>query len=203
MNRPAGTNEMLRTYYEQELLYIFRLFRIHAFHYQYYKTSATILDAQYFMRDGKPADIPVLENIDPMPGFSTPLDYLFAKFIAAERMQEYLLDQLNSTLRPQRTKPGPIMRWTGEAINLLEVAYGFWLTGQLNEGNATITDIVLWLEEKLTVKIGVPNARWAQISARTHSEPTKYLDRMRESIRQRINDERGNRDSKRKARRIN
>lgn len=203
MNRPVATAEMLRAYYEQELSYIFRLFRIHAFHYQYYKTNASILDAQYFTRHGEPSDIPILENFDPNPGFSTPLDYLFSKFIAAERMQEYLLDQLNSTVRPLKTKPGPIMRWTGEAINLVEVAYGFWLTGQLNDGNATITDIVLWLEEKLAVKIGVPNARWAQIGARTHSSPTKYLDRMRESIQQRINEEHGSRESKRKARRIN
>jgi len=201
MNRPAGTTEMLRAYYEQELVYVARLFRVHAFHYEYYRTHATILDNQYFMRDGKPSDIPVPENIDPSPGFSTPLDYLFAKFIAAERMQEYLLEQLNNTLKPLKIKTGPTLRWTGESINLVEVAYGIWLTGQLNNGNATITDIVLWLEEKLAVKIGVPNKRWDQISARTHSQPTKYLDRMREALLQRIDQERGIREHKRKARR--
>jgi hypothetical protein len=202
-NCPEGTTEMRRAYYEQELQYIFRLHRIHAFHYQYYKTSASILDAQYFMRDGKPTDIPVLENIDPMPGFSTPLDYLFAKFIAAERMQEYLLDQLSNTARlSARAKNGPMLRWTGEAINLVEIAYGIWLTGQLNEGSATITDIILWLEEKLAVKIGVPNARWAQISARTHSSPTKFLDRMRDAIKERVDQEYGKRDSKRKIKRL-
>lgn len=203
MNRPAGTPEMIRAYYEQELVYASRLFRVHAFHYEYYRSRATILDSQYFTRDGKPSDIPVLENIDPSPGFSTPLDYLFAKFIAAERMQEYLLDQLHTTTRlpVKASKPGPFMRWTGESINLVEIAYGIWLTGQLNDGNATITDIVLWLEEKLAVKIGVPNARWAQISARKNSEPTKYLDRMRDAISQRLDQERGTRDRKRKARR--
>jgi hypothetical protein len=194
MNRPAGTTEMLRSYYEGELSYITRLFRIHAFHYQYYKTNASMLDAQYFIRDGKPADIPILEIRQ--DDFSTPLDYLFAKFIAAERMQEYLLDQLSSTIRPLKTKPGPVMRWTGEAINLVEVAYGFWLTSQLNDGNATITDIILWLEEKLAVKIGVPNARWVQIAARKNSEPTKYIDRMRDAISQRLDKERGDRKRK-------
>ena len=197
-NRPVGTPEMLRTYYEQELQYIFRLFRIHAFHYQYYRTGATILDTQYFLRNGKPADIPILA-IAIEPGFSTPLDYLFAKFIAAERMQEYLLDQLSLPARP--IKPGPVLRWTGEAINLVEVAYGIWLTGQLNDGNATITDIVLWFEEQLQIKIGVPHKRWDQISARTHSQPTKYLDRMRQALADRIDTERGIREHKRKARR--
>jgi hypothetical protein len=201
MNRPAGTAEMIRGYYEQELRYVARPFRVNAFHYEYYRTGATILDSQYFTRDGKPSDIPVLENIDPSPGFSTPLDYLFAKFIAAERMQETLLGQLNSTLKTQRPKPGPVMRWTGEAINLVELAYGIWLTGQLNHGNATITDIIHWLEQHLAVNIGVAHKRWEQISARTHSEPTKYLDRIRDALLQRIDQERGIRDQKRKARR--
>lgn len=203
-NCPEGTTEMRRAYFEQELQYIFRLHRIHAFHYQYYKTRATILDVQYFMRDGKPTDIPVLDIADPMPGFSTPLDYLFAKFIAAERMQEYLLGQLSTTARlPVRAKIGPMLRWTGEAINLVEVAYGIWLTGQLNDGNATITDIIAWLEEKLAVKIGVPNARWAQIAARKNSDPTKYLDRMRDAVQRRVGEEMGKPQRKRKVSRTN
>lgn len=203
MSEPVGTTEMRHAYYEQELLYLTRFFRIHAFYYQYYKTGAAMLDNPYFTLAGKPSDIPILDIVID-PGFTTPLDYLFAKFIAAERMQEHLLDQLNSTVRPTlKTKPGPALRWTGEAINLVEIAYSIWLTGQLNDGNATITDIVLWLEQHLAVNIGVPNARWAQITARKTSSPTKYLDRMREAIQQRLDQEQGHRDRKRNARRTN
>jgi hypothetical protein len=202
VNEPPGAPEMRKAYYEQELLYIIRFFRTHAFHYQYYKTGAAVLDAQYFTRDGKPSDIPVLDLAEPFPGFTTPLDYLFAKFIAAERMQEYLLDQLNSTLRPAKVvKQGPLLRWTGEAINLVEVAYGIWLTGQLNDGNVTITDIIHWLEDKLSVSIGVPNARWAQIAARKNSSPAKFLDRMRDAILGRIDQEQASPARKRKAKR--
>ena len=205
MNVPPGTGEMQKAFYEQELLYLFRLFRTHAFHYQYFRTGARELDTAYFMRDGRPGDIPVLELADPFAGFSTPLDYLFAKFIAAERLQNLLIDKLAVLYGEQQSKSprsAPKLRWTGEAINLVEVAYGWWLTGQLNEGNATITDIILWLQEQLAINIGVPSKKWDQISARTHSEPTKYIDRMRQSIQQRIDDERGIRERKRKARRI-
>jgi hypothetical protein len=205
MNIPAGTTEMVRSYYEQELLYLFRFFRTHAFHYQYYRTGARELDGQYFTRDGKPGDIPVLELVDPWPGFSSPLDYLFAKFIAYERMQNYLIDQLTvlyAGKQPEKNaKPLPKLRWTGEAINLVELAYGLWLTGQINDGNVTITDIVLWLEQKLSVRIGVPNRRWNEISARTHTDPAKFLDRMRAAIHERVNEELGVRERKRKARR--
>ena len=206
VNAPLGTNEMLRVYYEQELLYIFRFFRIHAFHYQYFRTGARELDKQYFTCDGKPGDIPILELADPFPGFSTALDYLFAKFIAYERLQNELIDKLTilyaGNSQPEKTgNRGPVMRWTGETINLVEIAYGIWLTGQLNDGNATITDIIRWLEAKLQVKIGVAYRRWTEISNRTH-HPTKYTDRMREALQQRISDELDVRSNKRKARRM-
>ncbi|HVW15813.1 MAG TPA: RteC domain-containing protein [Mucilaginibacter sp.] len=205
-NTPVGTTEMIRSYYEQELLYLFRFFRTHAFHYQYYRTGARELDGQYFTREGKPGDIPVLEIVDPWPGFSSPLDYLFAKFIAYERLQNYLIDQLTVLYAgvkqlEKNAKQTPKLRWTGEAINLVEVAYGLWLTGQINDGNVTITDLVLWLEQKFSVKIGVPSRRWNEISGRTHSDPAKFLDRMRAAIHERVNEELGVRERKRKARR--
>jgi len=205
-NAPVGTNEMLRAYYEQELLYIFRFFRIHAFHYQYFRTGARELDKQYFTRDGQPGDIPVLELADPFPGFSTALDYLFAKFIAYDRLQNELIDKLTvlyaGNRQPEKAgNQGPVLRWTGETINLVEIAYGIWLTGQLNDGNVTITDIIHWLEVKLQVKIGVAYRRWTEISNRTH-HPTKFTDRMREALQQRINDELDVRSRKRKARRM-
>jgi len=203
VNAPVGTAEMRKAYYEQELLYLIRFFRLHAFHYQYFRTGARELDQQYFTRDGRPGDIPVLELADPWPGFSSPLDYLFAKFIAYERLQNELIDQLTGLFSNKIpvSKSTPKLKWTGEAIHLVEVAYGFWLTGQINDGNATITDIIRWLEEHLAIHIGVPSKKWEKISARTHSEPTKYLERMRQAIETRIDEERGIRDRKRKARR--
>jgi len=70
------------------------------------------------------------------------------------------------------------------------------------DSNDTITDIIRWLEEKLQVKIGVAYRRWTEISNRTH-HPTKFVDRMREALQQRIAEELDVRSRKRKARRIN
>jgi len=204
-NTPVGTPETVRSYYEQELNYLFRFFKTHAFHYQYYRTGARELDVQYFTREGKPGDIPVLEIVDSLPDFSSPLDYLFAKFIAYERMQNYLIDQLTVLYPGKQTEKNakllPRLRWTGESINLVELAYGLWLTGQINDGNVTITDLILWLEQKFSVKIGIPSRRWNEISGRTHVDPAKFLDRMRAAIHERVNEELGVRERKRKARR--
>ena len=198
MNKPAGTSEMLRDYYEQELLYIIRLYRIHAFHYQYFRMFATELDGPYFTRAGKPAVIPVLEGIDIDPGFTTPLDYLFAKFIAAGRYQEYLLEQLSGQIRlpAKPARQAPQLRWTGETINLVEIAYGIWLTRQLNDGEASVSEIVRFLEEIFGIRIGDAHRRWQEIAQRKSISPTKYLDLMISEITQRIDNERNARRKK-------
>jgi len=204
VNAPAGTMQMLKAYYEQELLYLFRFFRTHAFHYQYFRTGARELDEQYFTRDGKPGDVPVLEMADPLPGFSTPLDYLFAKFIAYQHLQDWLLDKLTvlygESRAAERTgKSAPKLRWTGDTINLVEIAYGIWLTNQINDGQASMAEITRWLEEIFGVHIGDPNRRWQDIARRKSISPTKYLDLAISEINKRLDNERSLNRQKRRS----
>lgn len=202
VNAPIGTDEMLKSWFEQELLYVFRTFRIHAFHYQYFRTGARELDTAYFTRDGRPGDIPVLELADPFPGFSTPLDYLFAKFIAAERLQHLLIDKLTVLYGGQpakSAKSGPKLKWTGDTINLVELAYGIWLTNQINDGQASMAEITRWLEEIFSVHIGDPNRRWQDITRRKSISATKYLDLTISEINKRLDNERSLNRQKRRS----
>lgn len=199
VNEPLGTAEMKKTYYEQELLYIIRFFRTHAFHYQYYRTGARDLDQQYFTRDGRPGDVPVLDLAEPFPGFSTPLDYLFAKFIAYERMQLELIDKLTGLYSAATPKAAPKLKWTGETINLVEIAYGIWLTSQINEGQASMAEICRFLEEIFDVHIGDPNRRWQDITRRKTISPTRYLDLTISEINKRIDNERSLNRQKRRS----
>jgi hypothetical protein len=207
---PAGTKEMVKAYYEEELLQVFRFFRQQSFHYQYYRLRSNELDELFFIRGAEPVLIPVLEELEPMTNFSTTMDYAFAKYIAYERLQDELLERLTDLYSEEKkhqemnqgAKKTIELRWTGESINLVEIAYGLWLTGQLNEGNITITDIIHGLEEIFSIKIGVAYRRWTEISGRTHLTNTRFLDRMRESVQKRVDDELDVRNRKRKARRI-
>ena len=93
------------------------------------------------------------------------MDYRFAKYIAYERLRDVLLESLTNAqlaARIQRSTQDKkvLFKWTGDAINLVELAYGIWLTGQLNHGNAGIAEIMLWLETNLQVNIGRPFRRW-------------------------------------------
>jgi len=194
MQKPAGTQEMIKAFYEAELLQVFREFRINAFHYAYYQTNASELDHVYFTRDARPKDMPILELIDPPPGFSAAMDYTFARFIAHERLRDYLLEQLSNAqiqykIERAAQKSELELKWTGDTINLVELAYGIWLTGQVNHGNAGIAEIIRWLEMQFNVKIGKPHRRWQAISYRKRVSSVKYLDQMRREILQRLDDE--------------
>jgi hypothetical protein len=81
------------------------------------------------------------------------------------------------------------LKWTGESINLVEIAYGIWLTGQVNHGQASITEIVEFLEKALRVRIGKSHRRWQSIASRKRLSYTKFLDECKTAIEKRVDEE--------------
>lgn len=189
---PAATKEMVRGYYEQELIQAFRLLNANSFHYQYYKTGASELDHVYFLRDAKESDIPILELIDPYPGFSTALDYSFAKFMAYERIRDYLLELITNLYGENKPVAGagkmPVVKWTGDTINLVELGYGIWLTRQVNNGDAGVAEIIQALESAFQVSVGRAYRRWQSISQRKRVSPVRYINQMGDAIKKRLDE---------------
>lgn len=195
INIPSGSIAVLTSYYESELEFIDRFFRMNSFFYQYYKHRMTELDHHYFQRASTPPLISTTEVPELDPEFSSPLDYLFSKFIAYEWLREDIGQRLKNLSQPSfaseedNSKNILKLRWTGDSINLVEVAYGIWLTGQINDGNASISEIIRWMEEHFQLKIGRAHRRWTEISGRKRNSYTKFLERMQESVNSRIDDE--------------
>jgi hypothetical protein len=211
--RPVYAQEDIRTWYQQELSGLERFFNQYKTLYQYYQLEACDLDERLFLRGAKaPAMLlPETQNLD--PGFSTNGDYGFAKFIALERLQGYLIGELKEIDRPGRRlydgfgwrriddrnlensnniEEGAVgLKWTGETINLVELAYGMWLTGQVNNGNASVTEIVEFLEQCFGVEIGAPHRRWQSISRRKRVAPFKYVDEIKAALVKRLEEEWG------------
>ena len=163
------------------------------FHYQYFKNGFTELDNAYFRRNSPQLTIPIIGIPVQINEFWPPMSYLFAKFLAYENVQHYILEQISELKTPNLMNSLSVnsghdmeMKWTGDAINIIEVAYGIWLTGQLNNGNATLTQIVRWLESNLKVTIGNIQSRFAEIGSRKRLSPTKFLDQMKNAILKRI-----------------
>lgn len=191
--KPVDTVEVVKNYYEQELKYARKYYDQNKFMHQYYQLDGTELDALLFVRNAQSPGslIPDVQGFDPQ--FSTAGDYVFARFITNERIQEFLTDRLYSPQEAETlsgmTKKRVTLKWTGDAINLAEMAYGIWLTGQVNHGNAGIAEIMGWLEVNFQVNIGRPFRRWQSISGRKRVSQVKYLDQMKSAILKRLDDE--------------
>jgi hypothetical protein len=195
INKPIGTNEIQLNYFEAELKALQSFFRLNSFYYQYYRNKFSELDRLFFLRNAGPLTVPITEIPAILEGeFSPPMSYLFAKFLAYENVQYFILEMIAELKNPEIKKgiisPGNSdLKWTGDSINIVELAYGLWLTGQLNNGNASLNQIVRWLESNLHVSIGIVQRRFDEIGRRKRLSPTRFIDQMRENILQKIEGE--------------
>lgn len=193
-NMPYGDVDKQTEYLKQELRYIERFFQQYQFHYQYYRLNADELDNLYFVR-GVQIQSTLLPNVPDLdPSFSTSSDYLFSRIKAFEHLKEWVQERLlylkkNPMVPYQTGTDTPEMQWTGDTINLAEMAFGIYNTAQVNNGTATISEIFRWLEEKFGVNVGIPSKRYAEIRRRKRLSRTQYLDEMKESILRKLDNE--------------
>ena len=156
------------------------------------------LDASLFLRGAPVLDamLPLLPGAD--PAFSTNGDYLWARFIAMERVKKWLEEELgpfngsgNGSAVPKAMpdegsnckSDGFLgLKWTGDSINLVELGYGIWLTGQVNNGNISVSELMEGLERLFRVKIGKAHRRWQSIAQRKRVASFKYVDDVKQAL---------------------
>lgn len=63
------------------------------------------------------------------------------------------------------------------------------MTGQVNNGNASISEIVVWLEKHFAVRVGKAHRRWQNIAGRKRLSYTRYLDECKVAIERRVEEE--------------
>lgn len=194
-SRPLESIKALLRHYTEQLKYLHHFFRLHEFYYQYYKMSAVEMDYLYFVRGAEVRSvlIPEVPEVDPSNG--TAMDYLFTKFRAYEKLQAFLLDEISRLSRHEEhasvseVPASMAMKWTGDKTNLVEVIYGLFYTGQLNNGNATVADIIKCMEHHFSIDLSRSYKNFIDIKNRKRDSPTKFLDKMKEFILQRIDED--------------
>lgn len=187
--KPVGTDDHLREFYLEELRFIGRFFRQHAFHYQYYKAGYTEMDETLFVR-GAEAKVLYLSEIPELdPDFSTSGDHLVAQFIAFELLQEYILEAIkNLDKEVIGNVAAPLnsgkkwFDWTGEIVNLVELGYSIYLSKQVNNEKVSLAEIFRWLEESFGVEIGIPANRFREIKRRKRLSRTHFLELMQQAM---------------------
>lgn len=189
---PIGTDQVIREYYMDELGAINRFFRRYSFHYQYYLADESAMDSQYFLSRNKEPFPPGQEDLRSEGGFSTNIGFLFAKFRALEMLRDAIIRRVRLLhQQSDNTFMAELMGnknrwWSGEKVELIEIAYGIYYTHRINGGKAEIGDIVEWLEESLHVDLGRAYRKFLDIRRRKTVSYTKYLDEMREAIHRHI-----------------
>ena len=194
VSRPHTNIENLRAYYNQEIIFIKRFLERYKFLHAYYQFGMTELDHLLFIRRAESSGLHLPDKFDLDPMFSTAADYIFGKFMALDRLSEFLQNELRNLERSVKetfSDDYKVLIWTGESINLVELAYGIWLTGQINNGNASITEIINWLEVHFQIKIGKPHRRWQSIAVRKRVSFTKYIDELKVAMQKRLDEENG------------
>ncbi|RLJ77363.1 RteC protein [Pedobacter alluvionis] len=190
MDKPEGGLSHLKGYYENELKAIKRFFDANRQIYSYYRSEDDYLDPQLFVRGViDPPRWMCKIRVDQDERFSTAGDYMFARIMANEQIARYLESAISGLEFHPFTEDDIETNWTGETINLLEVAYGIYCTAQVNHGKIGIGELVRKLEKVFNVNIGRPYRRFLEIKMRKRLSRTKYLDEMVTSVNKKIDDE--------------
>lgn len=191
---PVGTDQMIRDYYMNELAMVNRCFRIYAFTYQYYLNDETVKDGEYFLREHKSPFPSGQELLLADPEFSTNQDFIFAKFRAFEMLRDFIIRRLRLLYQnPDNVFIAEMLAgkkrwWSGDKVELIEIAYGIYYTHRVNGGKAEIGDVVEWLEDSLQIDLSQAYRMFLDIRRRKTISYTKYLDEMREAIHRHIDE---------------
>lgn len=205
-HRPFGSEISFQVFLEEELAYIRRWQLHHEFAVSYYKMQLSEYDVHYFL-ERKPVPHFDWQEVTVENGPECQMGYLFAKIMAFERLEKKLLEQLMAIQFSNGSKPSPLtkvrrpFKWTGKNIDIIEMVYGLYLTGNINNGAATLAEIVRWFEEGLQVRIPLPSKTFANMKQRTVLSPTAFLERMKRAIEQHIDDDNSIENVKRENRR--
>jgi hypothetical protein len=191
---PNGSDDVIRSYINRELDNLTYFFNRNLDFYQYYRSHSTIYDEYYFIR-GK-ADLRLCTDsaqFDKDPNFSTGYDYKVAKIISNEMLRIYLNkrivkletdNQIEDNLQKCLKYP---FRFTGKKVFLIELGYSLVTSGDINNGNVEIKEMMKFLSSVFQVDLGDYYA--AYIAMKERKDRTAYLHHLIGSLTKRMNED--------------
>ncbi len=168
-------------------------FQKHSTLFQYYRSGATFLDSQFFIRQntvGNPhlmADLDT-QGIDVDPLFTTGYDFLVAKMLANELYAKYLDKEVTQLQSPLPLLTGQLigtLTWTASKAALIELLYALQSTGVFNHGKVALNEVALFLEQVFSIKLGNYYRVFQEIRIRKKSR-TQFLDEMKDRLVQKM-----------------
>lgn len=205
-NRPLGSIETQVAYLKDELNRIQSYIEKRLVFYRYYRSGASYLDRDFFLRAN--AHLSRREQYNDSfyferdPVFSTSFDFTVAKIMSHDLLQAYLLSELavleGNPQQPGRLLPAVRLTWTGTKTELIELVYALDTMGCFSYGKVPLIKIASYFESVFNIDLGGNIAR-NFYDMRIRSEPTSFLDHLREKLLRRIvNTEGGHKKNKKK-----
>ncbi|MBE8714826.1 RteC domain-containing protein [Sphingobacterium hungaricum] len=189
---PIDTDKIIQKYYESELKVIDRYFKRYALYYQYYYADENARDKDFFLSRNHKHILPELSLFTKSNSFSSSLDYLFAKFKALEMLRNCIIRIMKEHHRNSEIQSLELMLkekkqwWSGNKIELVELAYGLYHSKRINGGNAEVGEIITWLEMSLNVDLKQSYRMFLDISRRKLVSHTKFIDEMQTALNSHI-----------------
>lgn len=190
--RPLDEKE-LDDYYEKQQEEQKMFFDRHVAFFQYYRSGATYLDNYYFLRgrQGNAIDMDVC-HLDDEAEFSTGYDQLVARIMAMEMLYAFLsvkrncLQNVAEGIPPELLKIKGTYKWTGSAIELVEMVYGLDEMKCINNGETPIHELAAFVGTLLGVDIRDCYSAYTDMKRRKNESRTYFLDKMQERLNKRM-----------------
>ena len=192
---PNGSDDVIRSYINRELDNLTYFFNRNLDFYQYYRSHSTLYDEYYFVR-GK-SDLRLCTDsaqFDKDPNFSTGYDYKVAKIIANEMLRIYLnkrLVKLETNIQVENNLQKCLkypFRFTGKKVFLIELGYSLVSSGDINNGNVEIKEMMNFLGTVFQVELGDYYAAYIAMKERK-KDRTAYLSRLQDSLVKRMDED--------------
>lgn len=192
---PNGSDDVIRSYINRELDNLTYFFNRNLDFYQYYRSRSTVYDEYYFIR-GK-ADLRLCTDsaqFDKDPNFSTGYDYTVAKILANEMLRIYLNQRLQLLEKKQLTNDIKIslsdfkLKWTGTKSEAIEWGYGLFAAKTLNYGNATIKEVMAFVETAFDIELGDYYRTYLSLKNRK-KDRTAFFTFIMEQLQKRMDDD--------------
>ena len=194
--------DTLDGYYEKQQEEQKLFFDRHVAFFQYYRSEAGYMDKFYFVRgkqDGV-VNIEMCHCVDDSE-FSTGYDHLAARILAMEMLYAFLSVKRTCLRNGDNGLPSELLKvkgsykWTGSAIELMEVVYGLDEMSCINNGETPIHELAAFVGTLLSIDIRDCYSVYTDMKRRKNESRTYFLDKMRERLNQRMDrdDEKENR----------
>ncbi|MCF3109608.1 RteC domain-containing protein [Niabella sp. CC-SYL272] len=183
---PGGNKKGRRKLFKEEQRVIERYFLANETIYRYFRSADSFRDNELFVFQKR---LPVL-YIDESVGLAdnrlcTPTGLKFARFIAYERLLDYLVGVLNDNVTTAH-RPAPRFNWTSNKIDLVELIYALCYGGAVNHGKLEVKELADFFSVNFGIEL--PNIYRSKQEMYSRKNTTTFLDFLKKKFRDGMDD---------------